>query len=187
MGLVLGFANWKTLVVLTIAVPVFYLVHKYILSPIAQGFVKTGLPRFITRYRAFLGWILQRDYSPKYSMLRNTFALGSFTLGVVLLIGSGIVSGLAGPMAGLILQIPGGVLLALGRRSDMPVIRDAPLVLNACGSGRLLPDSGSVGFFGSMLLPAPFLIDRKHKELAYDKMPHQPDWPKMLINQINLT
>ncbi len=114
LGLVLGFANWKTLVVLTIAVPVFYLVHKYILSPIAQGFVKQGLPQFIVRYRAFLDWILQRDYSAKNSMLRNTFALGSFTLGVMLLIGSGIVSGVAGSMAGLILLIPGGVLLALG-------------------------------------------------------------------------
>ncbi|MFB3133743.1 MAG: efflux RND transporter permease subunit, partial [Rhodothermales bacterium] len=114
LGLVLGFANWKTLVVLSIAVPVFYLVHKYILSPIAQGFVKQGLPQFIVRYRAFLDWILQRDYSAKNSMLRNTFALGSFTLGVMLLIGSGIVSGVAGSTAGLILLIPGGVLLALG-------------------------------------------------------------------------
>ena len=37
--------------------------------------------------------------------------------------------------------------------ADIPVIRDVPLVSNACGSGRVLPDSGSVGFSGSISTP----------------------------------
>ncbi len=114
LGLVLGFSNWKTLTVIVVAVPVLYLLHTRVFSPIAQGFVQEGLPRLLERYRTFLKWMLQRDYSVKRAILRNTFALGSFTLGVVVLIASGIVSGLAGQMAGMILLIPGAVLVGLG-------------------------------------------------------------------------
>ena len=114
LGLVLGFANWKTLVVVVVAVPILMLIHRRVFNPIAQGFVQQGLPQLLARYRTFLSWILDRDYSAKYSMFRNTFALGSFTLGFVMLLASAIVGGLAGQMAGMILQIPGGLLLVVG-------------------------------------------------------------------------
>jgi multidrug efflux pump len=65
LGAVLGFANWKTLVVLIVAVPVLYLLHTRVFNPIAQNFVQQGLPRLLTRYRAFLTWILERDYSTR--------------------------------------------------------------------------------------------------------------------------
>ncbi len=178
LGAVLGFANWKTLIVMVIAVPILYLLHTRIFSPFAQGFIQKGLPLVIVRYRKFLSWMLDRDYSIrmplfarkgpwiiafvvsfigymmfgmvmnpeappnagepmgqllmligmvlmtvatvfllnriKDSMFRNTFALGSFTLGFVFLIGSAIIGGLAGEQAALILQMPGGLLLGLG-------------------------------------------------------------------------
>ncbi len=37
--------------------------------------------------------------------------------------------------------------------SDMPVKREAALGLKPCGSGKLLPDSGSVGFSDSISVP----------------------------------
>ncbi|MFQ5568355.1 MAG: efflux RND transporter permease subunit [Rhodothermales bacterium] len=114
IGLVLAVANWKTLLVLAIAVPVLYFVHTRFFAPFAKSFVQTGLPKFIARYRSFLDWMLSRDYSVKHAMLRNTFALGSFTLGVVLLILSGIVGSLAGQTASLILLLPGGLLTLIG-------------------------------------------------------------------------
>lgn len=111
---VLGFANWKTLVVLGIAVPVLYFLHTRVLSPIGKRFVQNGLPKLVTRYRAFLDWMLERDYTPKHAMLRNTFALGSFTLGVVMLILGGIIGSAAGQMASMIMLVPGGLLAILG-------------------------------------------------------------------------
>ncbi len=115
LGLVLGLANWKTLVVLAVAVPVIYLLHRYIFSPIGHWFIHHGLPGLIRRYRTFLSWMLERDYSVRHALLRNTFALGSFTLGVVLLVlGGGILALLGGGPAGMVLTIPGTILAVVG-------------------------------------------------------------------------
>ena len=177
-GLVLGFANWKMLVVLVVAIPALYSLHTYVLNPIGQRFIQQSLPRLLDRYRAFLRWMLERAYAersplferkspwiisgivgfmgfmlfgmvmnpeaPPYaseplgqgvlmggllligaavafllvrikdSMFRNTFALGSFTLGVILLILGGIVAGLAGETASQFLMAPGGLLVLAG-------------------------------------------------------------------------
>ncbi len=69
--------------------------------------------------------------------------------------------------------------------ADIPVIRDVPLVSNACGSGRLLPDSGSEGFSGSILLPVNQEWRRKHKSpVADNASAYQPKWQSnMLKNQ----
>ena len=180
LGLVLGFANWKTLVVLLVAIPVFYFVHRRVLSPIARGFVQQGLPRLLIRYRVFLRRMLDRSYedqdpifgrkwlwrstalaglvgclvvgyvlspagpgstSPagqglmmlgslgmiasailslvaviqtKNALLRNTFALGAFTVGILLLICGGFTTSLASPTAGLIMLLPGGLFMVTG-------------------------------------------------------------------------
>ncbi|WP_279322755.1 efflux RND transporter permease subunit, partial [Rhodothermus marinus] len=115
LGLVLGLANWKTLVVLAVAVPVIYLLHRYIFSPIGNWFIHHGLPGLIRRYRAFLSWMLERDYSVRHALLRNTLALGSFTLGVVLLVlGGGLSALLGGGPAGMVLTIPGTILAVVG-------------------------------------------------------------------------
>lgn len=114
LGLVLALANWKTLVVLVIAVPVIYLLHRYLFSPIGNWFIHQGLPGLIRRYRAFLSWMLERDYTVPRALLRNTFALGSFTLGVLLLVlGSGLSALLGGP-SGMVLTLPGLVLAVVG-------------------------------------------------------------------------
>lgn len=41
----------------------------------------------------------------------------------------------------------------LNHDSDMPVKREASFGLKPCGSGKLLPDSGSVGFSESISVP----------------------------------
>ncbi|MDQ7041245.1 MAG: efflux RND transporter permease subunit [Rhodothermus sp.] len=114
LGLVLGLANWKTLVVLAVAVPVIYLLHRFLFSPIGNWFIHQGLPGLIRRYRAFLSWMLERDYAAPRALLRNTFTLGSFTLGVLLLaLGSGLSALLGGP-SGMVLMLPGFVLAVVG-------------------------------------------------------------------------
>ncbi len=114
VGVILGIANWRTLLVLAAAVPLLYYLHRHVLKPIGDRFMHRVLPANIAWYRNFLNWMLERDYSVPRAMLRNTFSLASFTLGVVFLIIGGIVSSVAGSTAGLILLVPGGVLLLLG-------------------------------------------------------------------------
>src|SRR5690606_16985772 len=80
---------------------------------IARRFQHRTVPRLTERYRAFLGWMLERDYTPKRALLRNTFALGAFTVGFLLLIFGSALRGLS-PAAGMLLLVPGGLLLLVG-------------------------------------------------------------------------
>ncbi|MBT3449212.1 MAG: efflux RND transporter permease subunit [Bacteroidetes Order II. Incertae sedis bacterium] len=114
LGLALGLANWKTLLVLVIAVPGVMILHRFLFKPIGDNFIKTSLPLFIDRYRAVLNWMLERDYSGKRALLRNTFSLGSFTLGFFLLLVSLLVSSTLGDTSSMLFMAPGGLLLALG-------------------------------------------------------------------------
>ena len=114
LGLVLGLANWKTLVVVAVALPLLYALHAYALKPIGDRFMSTGLPRLVTRYRGFLERMLQRDYSAKYAFFRNTGALAALAVGAVLAALGGAVMAAAGQTAGMILLVPGGLLAALG-------------------------------------------------------------------------
>jgi multidrug efflux pump subunit AcrB len=114
LGVTLGIANWKTLVVVATAIPVLYLLHVYVMAPIGDRFVESGLPRFVAWYRGYLKRMLQRDYSAPYAYLRNTGALVALAAGVVLAAGGGLIAALAGQTAGLLLLVPGGVLAGLG-------------------------------------------------------------------------
>ena len=114
LGVTLGIANWKTLVVVATAVPVLYLLHVYVMSPVGDRFVESGLPRLVAWYRDYLGRMLERDYSVPYAFLRNTGALVALAAGAVLAGGGGLIAALAGQTAGLLLLVPGGVLAALG-------------------------------------------------------------------------
>ena len=114
LGVTLGIANWETLVVVGTAVPTLYLLHVYVMSPLGDRFVETGLPRLVAGYRTFLRRMLRRDYSVKYAFLRNTGALVALAAGVVLAGAGGLIAALAGQTAGLLLLVPGGVLAALG-------------------------------------------------------------------------
>ncbi|MDT7855047.1 efflux RND transporter permease subunit [Rubrivirga sp. S365] len=112
-ALVVGVANWKTLVFLAVAVPGLYALYKYALEPAHHRFARRTVPAMTARYRAFLAWMLQRDYDAPRAMLRNTFALGAFTVGFLLLVAGAAVNA-AAPPAGWILIAPGGVALVAG-------------------------------------------------------------------------
>ena len=113
VALVVGIANWKAAVFFAIAIPALYYAYQYVLEPAHQRFASRTVPRLTTRYRTFLGWMLQRDYTVKRAMLRNTLALGSFTVGFVLLIAGAALNAFAAP-AGFLLMVPGGLALVVG-------------------------------------------------------------------------
>ncbi|MGB3542789.1 efflux RND transporter permease subunit [Rubrivirga sp.] len=112
-ALVVGIANWKTAVFLIVAVPALFYLYKYVLEPAHHRFASRTVPRLTERYRAFLRWMLERDYSVPRAMLRNTFALGSFSAGFLLLIAGAALNAAAAP-AGLLLMVPGGIALLVG-------------------------------------------------------------------------
>ncbi|PSQ73432.1 MAG: AcrB/AcrD/AcrF family protein [Bacteroidetes bacterium QH_1_64_81] len=114
LGVTLGVANWKTLVVVGTALPVLYLIHVYVLKPLGDRFAESGLPSLIQWYRGFLGRMLQRDYAPKYALLRNTGALAALTIGGGIVGVGGLVYAAAGQTAAMFLLVPGGVMAALG-------------------------------------------------------------------------
>jgi len=136
LGVTLGLANWRTLVVVGVATPLLYLLHVYVMKPLGDRFAETDLPRFVAWYRAYLRQMLSRDYTPPYALIRNTGALVALTLGVITTILGELVAGLSGGSAlssmlfgpnaegfgaalqtapaGLILYLPGLVLLVAG-------------------------------------------------------------------------
>ncbi len=120
LATLVGLANYKTLVVLAIAIPVLIWLHGKFIKPIGDHFVQDILPRIVTKYRSFLDWMLYRDYTVRRPWIRNTAALASFTVGFILLIGGALLMGVGPPVAGgmsgsaLLLMIPGGLLLLLG-------------------------------------------------------------------------
>ncbi len=67
VGLMIGLSNWKTLIVLAVTIPVLAMLHRYVFSPVASGFVRSGLPKLITWYRGFVALMLERDYASEHS------------------------------------------------------------------------------------------------------------------------
>jgi multidrug efflux pump subunit AcrB len=113
LALIVGIANWKTLVFLAVAVPALVLLYRRALEPAHHRFAGRTVPRMTEAYRRFLRWMLQRDYSVRRPILRNTLALGAFTGGFALLIAGAAVNAAAAP-AGLLLLVPGGIALLVG-------------------------------------------------------------------------
>ena len=114
LGVTLGIANWKTLVVVGTALPVLYLTHVYVLKPLGDRFAESGLPSLVEWYRGFLGRMLERDYAPKYALLRNTGALAALTIGAGIVGVGGLVYAAAGQTAAMFLLVLGGAMAALG-------------------------------------------------------------------------
>jgi multidrug efflux pump len=114
LGLMIGFANWKTLVVLVVGVPLLYFLHTRFFKHVAERFATVTFPNFVARYRTFLTWMLQRDYTAKRALLRNTFTLGALTVGIVLGILGGAIAAVSGMTAAMILLIPAGILAVAG-------------------------------------------------------------------------
>src|SRR5690606_2878242 len=114
LGLMITLANWKTTVVLAVGAVVLYFAHTRFFKPIGDRFMYRTLPRVVEGYRHFLSWTLERGYTPKRALLRNTLALGALTVGVVLLILGGVVWALMGQASGLVLLVPGGIAAVVG-------------------------------------------------------------------------
>ena len=114
VAVILAIANWETLLVVSVLIPLLYLLHTRFFKPVGDRFIKTGLPRLIDRYRGFLEWMLERDYTGPRALVRNTWALGAFTVGALLGVLGGLVSAAAGTAAGMILLLPAGLLFAAG-------------------------------------------------------------------------
>lgn len=112
-AVIIGIINLITLFVTIASAIGIYLLYRFIIEPASSIFTTKTLPKIITGYQSFLTWMLKRDYSARYSMIRNAFSLGSFTLGILLLIFGGILSTMS-QTAGYILLAPGAVLLGLG-------------------------------------------------------------------------
>ena len=100
--------------VLAVSAVFIWFLYRYVLRPVGDRFVVTGLPRLIGRYREFLDWMLVRDYSVKAAMLRNTGALAAFSVGVILLLLGAVLGAAVDTIAGLALIIPGAALAGLG-------------------------------------------------------------------------
>jgi multidrug efflux pump subunit AcrB len=114
VALVVGIANPISLAMLCLIVGVLWLGHRFVLKPIGDRFVRTGMPRLVESYRTLLRWMLERDYSGRRAFVRNTLALGAFTGGFVLLVLSMAVSAAFGENAAAVLLWPGSILLGVG-------------------------------------------------------------------------
>ncbi len=112
--IIIGIARPVTVLVMLGTGLVLYLVHTRILSKVADRFVERGLPGLVEAYRRFLVLMLQRDYDVRRGLLRNAFSLGAFAGGLGVLALGGVVAGLFGQNAALVLLVPGGILAAAG-------------------------------------------------------------------------
>jgi multidrug efflux pump subunit AcrB len=113
-ALILAFANWETLVVLAVLVPIVYFGYKWFLKPAGDRFMAEGMPRLIKQYRSFLRSMLRRDYeTADRPFARNMGALSALAVGLVVCAVGGAVFSVT-TVGGLLLLVPGGLLLAGG-------------------------------------------------------------------------
>lgn len=92
LAIAIGVANYITLIVTVLTILFFYLSYRYLIKPASDVFTKKTMPKTLQWYKVLLRFLLRRDYTVKYAMLRNTLALGSITLAALLGILAGIVS-----------------------------------------------------------------------------------------------
>lgn len=107
-----GMANLTTLTVTLLTIVFFFVTYRYMIRPLSQRFTTVTLPKILDGYRNFLNWMLDRDYTVEYGMLRNTLALGALTLGAILGI-LGAVINIFSP-AGSFLFVLAGISGAIG-------------------------------------------------------------------------
>ena len=160
-ALVVGLANWKTLVFLVVAVPFLWALYRYALHPAEKRFTEKTLPRLTQRYRDFLDWMLQRDYSVSGRLKWTTLAIGSALMLVSFaLIGSFVATqnpalGIAA-LAGFVLLFVSYVFIQ--RKSESALFRNT-FALGALSAGFLLLIGGAilggVSQLASMLLLVP--------------------------------
>jgi multidrug efflux pump subunit AcrB len=113
-ALVIGLANPITLAVLFVGGVLVYFLHRFLLRPIGDRFISTGLPRLMDSYRNFLRWTLYRQYENRSHYLRNMIGLGSLALGGVLGVAGGAVYAGLGMTAATVLLAPAAIFGAIG-------------------------------------------------------------------------
>ena len=106
LAVAIGMANWITLVVSLLTVAFFVLSYKFIIKPLSIIFTERTLPRILKYYKVMLRSFLQRDYRPKYALLRNTLALGSLAAALTLAI-LGAIVGIFSPASGILFAAAG--------------------------------------------------------------------------------
>ncbi len=102
----IGMANWITLIVTLLVIAFFVLTYRYIVKPLSIIFTEKTLPRILKYYKVMMRSFLKRDYRPRYALLRNTMALGSLALALLLAI-LGALVGLFSPASGIMLAAAG--------------------------------------------------------------------------------
>jgi multidrug efflux pump len=111
-AIAIGMANVTTLAVTLLTILFFFVTYRYFIKPASRIFTERTLPRILQYYKVMLRTFLQRNYTVKYAMFRNTAALGSMTLALVLAV-IGAVVGIFSP-ASQILMIAAGFFGAVG-------------------------------------------------------------------------
>ena len=104
LAVAIGMANLTTLFVSILAVLFFYLSYKFLIKPLSEIFTNRTLPRVLQYYKVMMRSLLKRDYKPRFALLRNTLALGSLALALLLGILGGVI-GIFSPASGLVMPI----------------------------------------------------------------------------------
>jgi multidrug efflux pump len=111
MAVAIAMANVTTLIVTLLVIVFFVVTFKFFIKPASIRFTNVTLPGVIENYRKFLDWMLIRDYSVKYAMLRNTFSLGAISGALVLGILGGII-GIFSPASSLLFGVAAVLAIA---------------------------------------------------------------------------
>jgi len=107
VALIIGLSNWQTLLVLSVALPILMVTHRFVFSPVTRGFVSQALPNLIAWYRSFLRTQLQREYeiqAPIFHKRRLWISAGlCYGIGLAILIVNSFIGGFGGnsPLIGI--------------------------------------------------------------------------------------
>lgn len=92
LAVAIGMANFTTLMVTLLVIAFFVLTYRYLIKPSAKVFNDSLFPKLLQYYKYLLRKLLKRDYTVKYALFRNTFALSSLTLAALFAVIGVIVS-----------------------------------------------------------------------------------------------
>lgn len=106
LAVAVGMANMTTLVVSILTILFFVLSYRYIIKPVSTVFNDRMFPRVLKYYKVMLRAFLKRDYTVKYSFLRNTLSLLSLSIALLLAILGGVV-GLFSPASTILFALAG--------------------------------------------------------------------------------
>lgn len=114
LAALVGAANMNTLIVLGVGGVGTWIAVKLVLQPTADWIMQRGLPALVEKYREFLRAMLARDYTRRWAIGRNIFALTCLALGATLGIIGGLAAAAVGQMGALPILGPAALFGALG-------------------------------------------------------------------------